>query len=201
MLEFQQFNSMWDQKMKEREQRAGELLEGCGMAQVDLREFHKKQQRRPSSSRSTQGPAGPAPTQVHAYRATTPRRRRSRCGQTRWRRRRSSAAGRARQQAGDRGQAAAPGAELKALRQRIQTGAEEQRARQQDPSGSCSDTTMSSRSESQQNAERIRQQKACPSTGGGMSARAADNAQREAASGRPASGRPAPSNPSARQRP
>merc|ERR1711865_902143 len=45
MLEFQQFNSMWDNKMKEYEQRAGELLEAMRQRHVlDLREFHKKKE-------------------------------------------------------------------------------------------------------------------------------------------------------------
>ena len=48
MLEFQQFNSMWDHKMKEYEQRAGELLEAMRQRHVlDLREFHKKKEEAP----------------------------------------------------------------------------------------------------------------------------------------------------------
>ena len=43
MLEFQQFNSMWDRTMKEYEERAGELLEAMRQRhELDLRELRQK---------------------------------------------------------------------------------------------------------------------------------------------------------------
>ena len=40
MLEFQQFNAMWDRKMKEYEERAGELLEAMRQRHLlDAQEF------------------------------------------------------------------------------------------------------------------------------------------------------------------
>ena len=43
MLEFQQFNAMWDRKMKEYEERAGELLEAMRQRHLlDAQEFKKR---------------------------------------------------------------------------------------------------------------------------------------------------------------
>jgi len=167
MLEFQQFNSMWDHKMKEYEQRAGELLEAMRQRHVlDLREFHKMKEEKPELkpkhsrdmldlrrievSLAKQGDYAEAQkvkVRADALEAQEiERTRQEREQQT------LATEGKLlhRQEQ-----------ELKALRKRIQTGAEEQRqARQQDLERLLQRYhNVKSELESQQNAERVRQQK------------------------------------------
>eukprot|EP00966_Prymnesium_polylepis_P311536 7198682-Prymnesium_polylepis.1 len=48
MLEFQQFNTMWDRKMKEYDERAVELLEAMRQRhELDMTEFQKKRAAEP----------------------------------------------------------------------------------------------------------------------------------------------------------
>jgi len=207
MLEFQQFNSMWDQKMKEYEQRAGELLEAMRQRHMlDLREFHKKQQeapelkpkhskdlldlRRIEVTLAKQGDYAEAQkVKVRADALEVSEIERSRQE-------------REQQVLGTEGKLLhRQEQELKALRQRIQTGAEEQRqARQQDLERLLQRYhNVKSELESQQNAERVRQQKGMSKySATGMSARGSRSA---APSGRPASGKPMASSTAGRQRP
>ena len=214
MLEFQQFNSMWDRKMKEYEQRAGELLEAMRQRHMlDLREFQNKLQeapelkpkhskdlldlRRIQVTLAKQGDyteAQKVKVQADALEMAEIDRSRQE---------------REQQVLGTEGKLLhRQEQELKALRQRIQSGAEEQRqARQQDLERLLQRYhNVKSELESQQNAERVRQQKGmskysqASGTSGmsGMSARGS----RTTLSGRPTSGRPGTASTlSARQRP
>ena len=173
MLEFQQFNSMWDNKMKEYEQRAGELLEAMRQRHVlDLREFHKKKEEgpgmRPKHSKdlldlrkiqvtlAKQGDyteAQKVKVQGDGLEATEVERARQE---------------REQQALGTEGKLLhRQEQELKALRKRITTGAEEQRqARQQDLERLLQRYhNVKSELESQQNTERIRSSKVGSSLG------------------------------------
>jgi len=167
MLEFQQFNSMWDNKMKEYEQRAGELLEAMRQRHVlDLREFHKKKEEattmRPKHSKdlldlrkiqvtlAKQGDYAEAQrvkVQGDGLEATEVERARQE---------------REQQTLGTEGKLLhRQEQELKALRKRITSGAEEQRqARQQDLERLLQRYhNVKSELESQQHTERIRSSK------------------------------------------
>ena len=167
MLEFQQFNSMWDNKMKEYEQRAGELLEAMRQRHMlDLREFHKKKDEAPElkpkhskdlldlrkiqvtlAKQGDYAEAQKVKVRADALEATEIERARQE---------------REQQALGTEGKLLhRQEQELKALRKRIQTGAEEQRqARQQDLERLLQRYhNVKSELESQQNAERIREAK------------------------------------------
>lgn len=167
MLEFQQFNAMWDKKMKEYEERAMELEEAMRQRHaMDLREFQKKKQSEPlkkpkfskellnlrtiQETLAKQGEYAEAQKvknkadQLEAWELERMRQDRNQGYQN------TEAKFIHKQQQ-----------EIGALRKRVQTGAEEQRAqRQQDLERLLQRYhNVKSELESQQNVERIRAQK------------------------------------------
>jgi len=206
MLEFQQFNAMWDRTMKEYEERAGELLEAMRQRhELDAREFRAKHTaaaaapkqspklldlRRIEKTLAKQGQYVEAQkVKLRADELEVSESERAH-GENEKHISKLESALMARQDQ-----------EVNALRQRIQTGAEEQRvARQQDLERLLRRYhNIKAELESQQNAERVRQQKGMSKySATGMSARGSRSA---APSGRPASGKPMASSTAGRQRP
>jgi len=177
MLEFQQFNSMWDRTMKEYEDRASELLEAMRQRHaMDMQEFRTKHAtpnslkyspklldlRRSERSLAKQGEYGQAQKlklQADALEAAETER---------------ALVEREQQLTKlENGMVQRQDQEVNALRQRIQTGAEEQRvARQQDLERLLRRYhNIKAELESQQSAERLRQRKGTAALPGALGAR------------------------------
>ena len=166
MLEFQQFNAMWDRTMKEYEERAGELLEAMRQRhELDAQEFRAKHTATPSAPKQSS-----KLLDLRRIERTLAKQGQYVEAQKVKVRADALEAAEAERAAADRGQHLAKlenglmqrqDQEVNALRQRIQTGAEEQRvARQQDLERLLRRYhNIKAELESQQNAERLRQRK------------------------------------------
>jgi len=166
MLEFQQFNAMWDHTMKEYEERAGELLEAMRQRhELDAREFRAKHEAAVTAPKWS-----PKVLDMRQVERTLAKQGQYMEAQKVKDRAEKLEAEETQRAAAEReehlhklesGLAERQDQEVSALRQRIQTGAEEQRvARQQDLERLLRRYhNIKAELDSQQHAERLRQRK------------------------------------------
>ena len=178
MLEFQQFNAMWDRTMKEYEERASELLEAMRQRHEldlrDLRSRHGEQLARPKHSPKLLDLRRIEQTLAKQGEYAEAQRVKLRADELEVaERERCLTDGEARLVKMETAFLQRQDQEVNALRQRIQTGAEEQRvARQQDLERLLRRYhNIKAELESQQNAARLRQKKGLSSLPGALGSR------------------------------